>query len=243
MVAHRNFSVNGKAKRAKPRKPPIKVADAFDDEGKRLVLLAAHAAPSRNTKAANQEPRPAVDEDGEASTITDVLARLGPASVRGRSHAMLNGDEVNDVSPEILPPADEFVGSAYRRCPDNRLDGVFMPPWVLHIAESGEERSVLAQLAYWFGARVRGGTPRAQIQRNDCYRVVKTYGDLGRETRLTKRQVRYAVDKLRDAQLIATEIRGYRRKPRMTNFRAVTRRGCCERTPTARLAGMRAHEE
>jgi hypothetical protein len=218
MIDRQAGPVNGNSNCPKPRKPPGEVAEALDGEGKLTVLRAAHAAPPRNGKPANQQPRPAVDEPCDASNITGVFAALGSANVRGQSRAMLNGDEGDDVTPENQPSADEFVGSAYQQRPDNNLRGVFVPRWVLDVTESGEERLVLAQLAYWFGSGVSAGTPRAKIHR-DYYWVAKTYGDLGSETGLTERQVRFAVDKLRDAQLIATEVHGFGGRPRMTQFR------------------------
>src|SRR5260370_22558459 len=123
---------------------------------------------------------------------------------------MLNGHEDDEFSAYNLSPAYEFVGSEYQQRPDNKLPGVFVPRWVLHVTVSCEERLVLAQLAYWFGSRVSGGTPRAKVHRDDYYWVVKTFTELGREIGLTERQVRRAVDNLRGAHLISTQVHRFR---------------------------------
>jgi hypothetical protein len=92
--------------------------------------------------------------------------------------------------------ADEFVGSLFQ----DAGRGVYVPPWAIDVTTTKAELLVVAQLAYWLGARKGGprqGRPRASIVAGGYYWVAKSYRQLARELSLTRDQVRGAVRSLK----------------------------------------------
>ncbi len=85
---------------------------------------------------------------------------------------------------------------------DNR--GVLVYAGLVRMSGNVDRGLILAQLCYWFGDG-RSGRTRATIDRGGQWWVAKTHSELARETGLTSRQVRSAVDFLRGEGLIHVE--------------------------------------
>lgn len=220
MVRRHSDAVNGTGRRLTPRRPPAyDLEDLVEADGGDAADLPPVAGPPpvrRGTRPRRPPAEPAMP-DGRAPRLVEDLGlhglgspRGGPAPSRATRPAFGGRHGPDDEGGGRDGQADdEFVGGPYQARPDNRLPGVFVPEWALEATPNGQERLVLGQLAYWFGASSSTGQPRARVKRDGYYWVATTYRKLGQQVGLDGRQVRYALDKLWEAGLVVTEVHGF----------------------------------
>jgi hypothetical protein len=114
-------------------------------------------------------------------------------------------DEEGDDSRNRRQPKDDFVNSKLSRCFDDKRRGTFVPDWAQAVARNGNEMLILGQLNYYFGIGSSGKLRSRQLLRHrGCkyFWVAKSCKMLAKETGLTPRQVRHAVETLVQRKLI-----------------------------------------
>ena len=106
-------------------------------------------------------------------------------------------DDEEDEEDETKPTTNAFERSEFQSSAHQK--GLYTPHWCAQVTKEGlttqrslVARTVLGQLAYWFG-NGKNNTCRARISRGGCRWIYKTAGALAKETWLTPRLVRDAI--------------------------------------------------
>lgn len=103
-------------------------------------------------------------------------------------------------------PADRVLQHPFWLLTNDPPRTLFVPLWVLGVAEEANEILVLAQLNYWF--RLDGDEHlRAKVEFDGHVWVAKTHADLGAEVRRNERQVEKAIRGLKREGFVLVEHR------------------------------------
>jgi DNA-binding transcriptional ArsR family regulator len=87
--------------------------------------------------------------------------------------------------------------------------GVTVYAAMVRMTQSANAALVLAQVVYWFEDGKNGYT-RLRVYKNGKWWLAKSHDEFAGETGLTSRQVRAALDKLRNLGLVSTEVRVFK---------------------------------